>query len=442
MNFSYFRFFQTSNRIFSMYQPRILIILILLFHGFSLVSQTPSEKEALKKYFADMVPLRKSNYYPYLHDYELKATDRDSFLLLTYFQKRMDVSDFMISKHEVTNLEYFRFVNWVRDSIAKSGADRARPGDLIYSYINSMGKNVRIAIYPDTTVWSRDINFAYGLDIHYFSHKTYQNYPVVGVSYYQALAYIHWLNERLKVFLIKNHYNSNLCSYRLPSEVEWQYAALAPSDKLIDRSPFPWDGLIFDNKIGFKANMGQVFDANNLGLKGFCDDGYCHTAPVRSYKPNRFGLYDMAGNVAEWVADTFSVNDFMQITKELIMALVPEKITSGAGNEKKDSALRRIVVDELLAFSPDWGEISGIIHEPFILQGLRVAYQKAERDYRIVRKGESLGILKGGSWFDVPVYLMSGIRQVYPQAKSNARSGFRVALSFDDEMWKYLQRDN
>ena len=102
--------------------------------------------------------------------------------------------------------------------------------------------------------------------------------------------------------------------YRLPSEVEWEYAALGMSDLRSynvyrGRKKYPWDGQYTrsgkrktrgDQLANFKQGKGDYG-----GIAGWSDDGADITAQVMSYEPNDYGLYDMAGNVAEWVADVY-----------------------------------------------------------------------------------------------------------------------------------------
>ena len=118
-----------------------------------------------------------------------------------------------------------------------------------------------------------------------FSHS--DEHPAVCVSWQDAQAYARWLSTKT------GH------PYRLPSEREWEYAARAGSSR-----PYPWTG----TSVCDHANVAD----ESLRLKhpawpnDKCNDGYPFTAPVGSYAPNAFGLYDMHGNVMEWVQDCWS----------------------------------------------------------------------------------------------------------------------------------------
>jgi formylglycine-generating enzyme required for sulfatase activity len=116
--------------------------------------------------------------------------------------------------------------------------------------------------------------------------------PVVCVSWRDAVAFAEWLSSKAGF------------AYRLPTEAEWEYAARAGR-----RGIFPWD----ENSTADACRIGNSLDAS--GHKEIpapepspCDDGRAFTAPVGSYQPNLFKLFDMAGNVWEWVEDCYHSN--------------------------------------------------------------------------------------------------------------------------------------
>lgn len=116
--------------------------------------------------------------------------------------------------------------------------------------------------------------------------------PVVNVNHDQAQAYTEWLSERAGR------------RYRLLSESEWEYAARGGSEAGLSR---PW-GNSTTRACQFANVLDQTYRSaeNDRGASFFdCEDGYAKTAPVGSFKPNGFGLYDMLGNVWEWVADCY-----------------------------------------------------------------------------------------------------------------------------------------
>lgn len=156
-----------------------------------------------------------------------------------------------------------------------------------------------ILVYPDTTVWLNDFSYAQNepMATGYFSHPSFDEYPVVGVTWRQAEAFNAWRTR-----LYENHINSQRASrrqhrlpYALPSEAQWEYAARGGKVG----TQYPWGGPSARNAKGcLMANF-------KPGRGNYIDDGAAYTAPVYSYFPNDYGLYNMAGNVAEWTSSTF-----------------------------------------------------------------------------------------------------------------------------------------
>jgi len=168
-----------------------------------------------------------------------------------------------------------------------------RPLSSIWDFLNTYIVN----IYPDETCWVNDFNNSYNEPYMrlYFNHPGYNDYPVVGVSWEQANAFCHWRTEFLKRSLDANFRNT-IEPYRLPTEAEWEYAARAGKSENI----YPWSskGVTSEKKDCFLANF-------KPGDGDYTKDGNLITAKVSSYSPNEFGLYDMAGNVAEWTSTAF-----------------------------------------------------------------------------------------------------------------------------------------
>lgn len=161
------------------------------------------------------------------------------------------------------------------------------PWDFLNTYI--------VNIYPDTTCWVNDFpnsdNEIYLRN--YFSNPTYNDYPVVGVTWEQANAFCAWRTE----FLLKglSGQAKYIQRYRLPSEAEWEYAARGK-----DGTEFPWENPDVKNGDGcFYANFKP--DRGN-----YTKDGNLITSKTGIYSPNSHGLYDMAGNVAEWTSTIYT----------------------------------------------------------------------------------------------------------------------------------------
>ena len=241
--------------------------------------------------------------------------------------------------------------------IVRETVSRPLTGD--YDFLNTYIVN----IYPDTTAWINDFDNAYNEPYTrmYFSHAGYNEYPVVGVSWEQANAFANWRTDFLKRSLGKE--GIYIEPYRLPTEAEWEYAARAGNSE----SAFPWEETLPMDERG-------CFYANFKPREGdFVRDGHVITSQVGTFKPNDFGLYDMAGNVSEWTSTAYT---------ESI-----DKLTSDLNPEYR--------------------------------------YDAAKEDpYKMKRK-----IVRGGSWKDAAQNIRSDLRTWEYQNEQRSYIGFRCVRS-------------
>jgi len=230
---------------------------------------------------------------------------------------------------------------------------------------SALVQHQKVPIYPDTLVWIADYTYSYNEPYtrQYFAHPAFDDYPVVGVNWHQANAFSHWRTQ------LNNNYNlsedaSIVDDYRLPTEAEWEYAARGGRDLTV----YPWGGPYARN------NEGCLL-ANFKPMRGmYALDGANRTISVASYNPNDFGLYDMAGNVAEW--------------------------TSGAFDDAS----------------------SNLTHD------LNPVYSyNAAKDAPIGLKRK---VIRGGSWKDVAYYLQNGTRSYEYQDSAKSYIGFRNARTY------------
>jgi formylglycine-generating enzyme len=159
-----------------------------------------------------------------------------------------------------------------------------------------------VNVYPDTLCWIRDMTYSFNdpQASLYFWHPSYDDYPVVGVSWIQARAFSVWRTNYMNTALRKQGV-PDVQAYKLPTETEWEYAARGG----LDLSMYPWGGPYTRNYIG-------CFLANFKPLRGnYIDDGAVYAAKIGSYEPNEYGLYDMAGNVAEWTSTAYSPSSYV-----------------------------------------------------------------------------------------------------------------------------------
>ncbi len=207
---------------------------------------------------------------------------------------RDTVSFFYISQYEITNKQYLIYVQDIKQ---KEGLKK-------YA-----------AALPDTTVWRDSLGFNEPYVQYYFRHPSYNNYPVVGVTYEQAKEFCNWLTVQYNENP-KRKYDQVI--FRLPTKLEW-YAAARGEDGY---TVFPWQGYSARNAQGqLRANFLYVPDRNiyrdedgrlvamggddnkdNILPKKLQNQGGM-TYPVKSFEPNSFGIYNLAGNVEEFVEE-------------------------------------------------------------------------------------------------------------------------------------------
>jgi formylglycine-generating enzyme len=291
--------------------------------------------------------------------FHMGPSDEDVNYAYTARNKAVSISGFWMDATEITNNEYRQFTKWVTDSISakllnyvKQGADgieyidwkkaaTIKFGDKstiekldaiivtadnringkkeldarkivfhseIFDYkasANNRDTNLQrkefiikqdIPVYPDTLCWIRDYAYSYNEPMakQYFSHPAYGNYPVVGVSWKQATAFTEWRTHFLMSYN-QSKKKAGQSDFRLPTEAQWEYAARGGRSQ----TSFPWGGPYTRNKKGcLLANF-------KPGRGNYPEDGGLYTVRADNYWPNDFGLYNMAGNVAEWTSSLY-----------------------------------------------------------------------------------------------------------------------------------------
>lgn len=185
-----------------------------------------------------------------------------------------------------------------------------------------------VNVYPDTLCWVHDYTYSMNEEFtrQYFTSVAYDNYPVVGISWIQAKAFCVWRSNFLNQYLESIDYQ-RMNEFRLPTESEWEFAARGG----IAGEAYPWGG-------PYVRNPNGCFLANYEPLKGaYDDDGGVTTLMVGHYAPNDYGLYDMAGNVAEWCLDSYN-----ESTYNVANALSPVYNYNASNNDP--TAMKRKVV--------------------------------------------------------------------------------------------------
>lgn len=149
---------------------------------------------------------------------------------------------------------------------------------------------------PDKSVWQRASGnrMADPMTENYFEHPAFDDFPVVGISWGAASAYAVWRTYHV------NDYRASvgltpLPKFRLPTSTEWEYAARGGKEL----AKYPWGGPYL------RSPQGKVLANFKSGRGNYGECGYSYTSPVTYFPPNDYGLYDMAGNVAEWTLDAY-----------------------------------------------------------------------------------------------------------------------------------------
>jgi len=224
---------------------------------------------------------------------------------------------------------------------------------------------VVVKIFPDTLCWIHDYTYSFNdpYTQNYFWHVAFDDYPVVGINWKQAVAFTKWRSQMMNAFLRKNK-QPTLPEFRLPTESEWEYASRGG----LDFSPYPWGG-------PYTRNLKGCFLANFKPLRGnYTADGGLKTLKVQSYNPNGYGLYDMAGNVAEWTSNAYD--------------------------------------ESALSYSHD--------------MNTDYHYNAKESDHPVLKRKS----IRGGSWKDIAYFIQTSTRTFEYQDTAKSYIGFRCAVDF------------
>jgi len=293
--------------------------------------------------------------------FHMGQADEDPASTQINMNKQVTIGSFFMDDTEITNNEYRQFTDFYT---------KQDPPSTDAGYVAVDPKTFMETYYPDTAAWVRDFAHHMGDPIqdYYYWHPGYDDYPVVGIDWNAAVFFGKWRTNYLNEYRKLNG-EYPMPEFRLPSEAEWEYAARGGRDM----AKYPWGNPYIRNSKGcMLANF-------KPGRGNFYDDGFAYTSPVMAYFPNDYGLFDMAGNVSEWVLD-----DFNPASVPTVWDLNPQYIDPQTDPEDKK---------------------------------------------HFVANKPSKKVIRGGSWKDVAYYLETGTRTYEYRDSTRAYIGFRCALT-------------
>ena len=409
--------------------------------------------------------------------FNMGITDQDVTFDWNAIPRRVTVSSFYMDETEVSNLDYREYLFWIKRVFSESYPEVLQ---------NAL---------PDSLVWREELAYNEPFVETYFRHPSYDLYPVVGVNWVQSNEYCKWRTDRVNEMILiekgilnpnpeqkdEDNFNTEsylvgqyqgdvrknlkdvstggeravrfedgimLPSYRLPTEAEWEYAALSlignqtssKDERISDRRMYPWNG----NTVRYQTRdkyQGQILAnfkrgrGDYMGMAGKLNDQAHIPAPVRTYLPNDFGLYHMAGNVNEWTMDLYRPLTSLTLRDVEQHDLNPYRggkfeakvLDENGAPVEKDSLGRiryRYVEDDEVANRENYKR--GQVYN--YLDGDKESY--VLYDYgKTTLVSDKSRVIKGGSWADRAFWLSPGARRFKEEDKADRTLGFRCAMT-------------